>query len=98
MANNDGRATIPFPSCDEEAEKYFEKFEHSDPFAQEIPPALLNSRDISEYVRVTGMVHPFNVEKPGKLKSASYEVDFLGGRLLLERRRQNGFFKNTNNN
>ena len=30
-----------------------------DPFP-EIPDALLNSADICDYVRVTGMIHPFN--------------------------------------
>jgi deoxycytidine triphosphate deaminase len=45
-----------------------------DPFP-EIAPALLNSADISDYVRVTGMIYPFYKEK---LKSASYPVAILG--------------------
>ncbi len=39
-----------------------------DPFP-EIPPSLLNSADIHDYVRMTGMLQPFY---PHKLKSASY--------------------------
>lgn len=68
---------ITFPETQEDAAKRFEKCEHHDPFANEIPPALLNSRDISEYVRVAGIVHPFD-RGNGKLKSASYEIGFTG--------------------
>lgn len=64
-----------FPKNEEEAEKFFKNYEHFDPFPW-IPPALLNSADIYNYVRVTGMIHPF--EDKNKLKSASYEIDFLG--------------------
>ncbi|SEA18448.1 dCTP deaminase domain-containing protein [Nitrosospira multiformis] len=77
MALNTDLAKITFPESDEEADIHFQQYEHTDPFTK-IPAALLNSRDISEYVRVTGMVHPFNLAKEGKLKSASYEIDFDG--------------------
>ncbi|TSA19012.1 MAG: hypothetical protein D4R74_00305 [Betaproteobacteria bacterium] len=46
----------------------------TDPFPS-IPPALLNSADIEDYVRATGLIDDFNLEK---LKPASYETDFLG--------------------
>lgn len=75
---------LSFPANDPEAKERYADFEHWDPFP-DIPPALLNSADISKYVRVTGMVHPFdgNQDK-GKLKSASYEIDFLGEVYLWE--------------
>lgn len=73
----DYRDAFNFPATPEQAEEHFRKFEHLDPFAKEIPPALLNSWDISEYVRVAGIVHPFD-SKNGKLKSAAYEIDFIG--------------------
>lgn len=69
---------LDFPENDADAENRFLDFEHFDPFPN-IPPALLNSADISKYVRVTGMVHPFERKHDkGKLKPASYEIDFLG--------------------
>lgn len=45
-----------------------------DPFPS-IPQALLNSADIEDYARVTGLLDPFD---RAKLKPASYEADFLG--------------------
>lgn len=65
-----------FAESDTEAKERFERFEHFDPF-KNIPPALLNSNDISKYVKKAGIIHPFNSEA-GKLKSASYEIDFIG--------------------
>lgn len=59
---------------DEEALKRFNNYKSKDPFP-EIPPALLNSADVFDYVAVTGMIHPFNHTK---LKSASYAVPILG--------------------
>jgi deoxycytidine triphosphate deaminase len=58
----------------------FERWRSDDPFPQ-IPPTLLNSADIIDYVNQTGMICPFreqNDDGEEKLKSASYEVDFLG--------------------
>jgi len=77
---NDDHLTLGFPKTPEEAEERFPRFEHVDPL-HEVPPALLNSGDIYDYARITGMIWPFDtserrVEK--KLKSASYEIDFLG--------------------
>ncbi len=75
---NDELRNCPFPRDEEEAEKYFKNYEHFDPFPW-IPPALLNSADIYSYARVTGMVFPFDGNPTkNKLKSASYEIDFLG--------------------
>ena len=75
--------TIQFASTDEEAKKKFEQYSSNDPFP-EIPPALLNSADVFDYVRATGMVFPFN-QTPERLKSASYEVPLLGLVILLGR-------------
>ncbi len=58
----------------EKALKAFERFRGKDPFP-EIASALLNSADISDYVAAAGMLCPF---RPKKLKSASYEIAFLG--------------------
>lgn len=69
---------VSFAQKETDAAERFKKFENKDPYP-EIPPALLNSADISDYVRVTGMIWPFEHEPDkGKLKSASYEIDFLG--------------------
>lgn len=59
---------------DDEAERRFKIYKSLDPFP-EIIPSLLNSADIYDYVRVTGMLCPFD---PKKLKSASYAVPILG--------------------
>ncbi len=59
---------------DEVALGKFEQFRRKDPL-RDIPPALLNSADISDYVAATGMLSPFY---PDKLKPASYEMAFLG--------------------
>ncbi len=61
---------------DGEAERRFNLYKSLDPFP-EIIPALLNSADIYDYVRVTGMMCPFDPD-PKKLKSASYAVPILG--------------------
>jgi deoxycytidine triphosphate deaminase len=67
---------------EDEARKRFtaNDFGRIDPF-DKIPPALLNSADIFDYARVTAMIWPFASDKERlsrKLKSASYEIDFLG--------------------
>lgn len=75
---NDDLSSDSFAKNGEEAEKRFKSYEHFDPFPW-IPPALLNSADIYKYVRTTGMIFPFEEDfKKNKLKSASYEIDFLG--------------------
>jgi deoxycytidine triphosphate deaminase len=56
----------------EEAKRRAKEFRSVDPFP-EVPPALLSSEHISDYVRVTGMLHPF-YPAADRLKSASYEA------------------------
>jgi hypothetical protein len=72
MSRDDSNLT--FVQSVEEAENRFKTFENADPLP-DIPPALLNSADLLDYARITGMVYPFHEDK---LKSASYEVEFLG--------------------
>lgn len=59
---------------DAEAKARFLIAEHIDPFP-EISDALLNSADIYDYVRMTGMLHPFHKDM---LKSGSYEAAIRG--------------------
>src|SRR5205823_3593954 len=67
-----------FASSDKEAADRFKRWEWVDPFP-DIPPALLNSADIADYVAATGMIQPF-YDRPGveTLKSGSYEVAIEG--------------------
>lgn len=69
---------LSYATSDTEAAEKFAEFRQRDPFP-EIPPALLNSADIADYVSTTGMIHPFD---PSKLKSASYEVSVLGDYVI----------------
>jgi deoxycytidine triphosphate deaminase len=55
-----------------EAKRRADFFRTVDPFP-ELPPALLSSEHILDYVRVTAMIHPF-YSTAVRLKSASYEV------------------------
>lgn len=66
----------------EEAEERFGRYVSTDPFP-DIAPALLNSADIYDYVRETGMVYPFD-DGGDSLKSASYEIPFLGDVFFWE--------------
>lgn len=59
-----------FPEAQEIAEERFNRYRAVDPFP-EVPSALLNSADISDYVRVTGMIFPFHPEDLAK--PACYE-------------------------
>lgn len=61
---------------DPEAEDRYNKTKQCDPFP-EISPALLNSADIYDYVRMTGMLYPFDSTSE-KLKAASYEACIYG--------------------
>lgn len=56
--------------CPEDAEERFQKWKDQDPFP-EISPALLNSADIHDYIKTTGMVDPYD---PSLMKSSSYEA------------------------
>jgi deoxycytidine triphosphate deaminase len=63
-----------FAKSDDEAARRFELAKSIDPFP-EIQPSLLNSADVHDYVRATGMLYPFDVKQ---LKSASYEAAVRG--------------------
>src|SRR6267143_1404376 len=65
---------LQLAESDAEADSRFRLTKETDPFP-EIAAALLNSADIYDYVRMTGMVHPFNLDK---LKSGSYEAAIRG--------------------
>ena len=69
---------------DAEAESRYRAAQKIDPFP-DIPPALLNSADIEDYVRVTGMMVPFRKEK---LKSASYEAAIVGRCMWWDEKRE----------
>lgn len=72
-----GDLSVP-ARTDTEANARYDATKTSDPFPS-IAPSLLNSADICDYVRVTGMLFPFD---EGKLKSASYEAA-LGGECIV---------------
>src|SRR5688572_16209879 len=61
----------------EAVEKKFETYKDLDPFPQ-IPPALLNSADIADYIKETGMVHPFD---PTQLAGATLGLK-IGGLII----------------
>jgi deoxycytidine triphosphate deaminase len=65
-----------FAKIDAEATRRYLIYKSLDPFPA-IPPALLNSADVSDYVSATGMICPFD-DGPEMLKSASYRVRILG--------------------
>lgn len=56
--------------CPEDAEERFQEWKDKDPYPH-IPPALLNSADIHDYVETTGMMYPYC---PRLMKSSSYEA------------------------
>lgn len=58
----------------EEAARAFETWKNCDPFPN-IAPALLNSADIEDYVRMTGLIYPFY---PKDLSGATYSVRLTG--------------------
>ena len=65
-----------YAKSDPEAVRRYSVYKSVDPFPL-IPPALLNSADIADYVSATGMICPFD-DGPEMLKSASYRVRILG--------------------
>lgn len=73
-AGRNSNAQINFAESAEAAARRYREFRSVDPFP-DIPPALLNSADIANYVHATGMIEPFY---PDRLKTASYEVALLG--------------------
>jgi deoxycytidine triphosphate deaminase len=68
---------IDYPKDDEEASVRARQHEFSDPLAS-IPRALLSSAEVDDYVRITGLLHPFYSKN---LKSASYEAH-IGGDVI----------------
>jgi len=61
-----------FATNDDEAKSRAEFFKELDPFP-DLPAALLSSEHVSDYVRVTGLIHPFYPTND-RLKPASYEA------------------------
>ena len=78
--NDESRAS--YAHNQSEATKRFIEKRSDDPFPK-IQPSLLNSADIADYVRTTGMVYPFH---PDKLKTASYEVRLLGKWTFVDKK------------
>jgi deoxycytidine triphosphate deaminase len=75
-----------FASSEAEAQRRFEATRSKDPFP-EIPPALLNTADLVEYIAATGMLHPFRVdpEDPTEmLKPASCGMRLAGSVVYWE--------------
>jgi deoxycytidine triphosphate deaminase len=70
-------AQLDFATSEAEASARAAKFLAHDPFPS-IPLSLLSSAEIHDYVRVTGLLHPFN---SSGLKSASYEAH-IGGEFI----------------
>lgn len=60
----------------ESAEDRFQRWKDVDPFPS-IGVGLLNSAQVADYVKATGMLDPFDSSE-AKLKPASYEVNLLG--------------------
>lgn len=63
-----------YHSSYQEAQRAFLKWKIQDPF-DSIPPALLNSADIEDYIRMTGMIYPFH---KNDLIGATYSVRLKG--------------------
>lgn len=69
-----------FAGSDEEALERFSRTRGEDPFP-DIPPALLNTADLLDYVATTGMIYPFDVEPDNPtqmLKPASCGIRLAG--------------------
>jgi len=69
-----------FPQDDAEAARRFLRWREEDPFP-EIPPALLNTADLLDYIATTGMIWPFEVDRDNlteTLKPASCSIALLG--------------------
>jgi deoxycytidine triphosphate deaminase len=65
------------PTTEHQAEERYQHTRDRDPFP-DVAPALLNSADVYDYVRATGMIWPFD---PDRLKAASYKVS-IGNRFI----------------
>ncbi len=69
-------------SSEAEARAKFAATKSADPFP-EIPPALLNTADLTDYIAATGMIYPFEIPDPPEkaLKPASCAIP-VGGEWL----------------
>jgi deoxycytidine triphosphate deaminase len=72
------RSPHEFAQSIAEADERFSVYGSIDPYPS-IAPALLNSADILDYARVTGMLFPFHTDA---VKSASYEVTIEGSTYI----------------
>jgi deoxycytidine triphosphate deaminase len=75
-----------FPSNDGEAESRFNRWRTVDPFP-DVPPALLNSADLLDYIATAGILHPFagTVDtRDDWVKPASCAVGCTGDFLRFE--------------
>jgi deoxycytidine triphosphate deaminase len=80
-----------FPDSDEEAARRFALTRHQDPFP-EIPPALLNTADLLDYIAATGMIYPFDInwaDYTEMLKPASCGIR-LGGEVVFWETQKDG--------
>ena len=75
-----GMSNDPFFPSYEKASDAYKEWKDKDPFSQ-ISPALLNSADIEDYVRLTGMIYPFHKED---LRGATYTVRLRGLCIYFE--------------
>lgn len=84
MAVTPARPGLPeFPDGDDEAQARFERYRSKDPFPN-IPPALLNSADLLDYIATAGMLWPYEITPEGRdewLKPASCAVACTGNVL-----------------
>src|SRR5687768_6125646 len=73
-----------FAKSPQEAQAKYEDFKNRDPFP-EIQPALLNSADFEDYIRLTGMIWPY--DKKYK-KPATYGLRLLGTAIYWDKNKK----------
>jgi deoxycytidine triphosphate deaminase len=88
-------ASYTFALSDNEAKERARDWRDEDPFL-DVKPALLSQQHIKDYVRVTGMLWPFEHQNEERLKAASYEawpIRFIrwdeDGRKIVDDLREN---------
>lgn len=59
----------------EESQNNFDQNKFIDPYASDIPPALLNGYDIEKYIEKCGIIFPYNKKH---VLSATYKIPFYG--------------------
>ena len=75
-----------YAETEQDAVKRSALFKKSDPFPK-VNEALLNSKDIEDYVRTTAMLFPFDKKK---LKPASYAAKIKGDVYIYKRDNDDG--------